>query len=172
MRKYSSIILCSLAIAIIVSGCGIDCIEKKTGLYKSSESLKDARANNLYKFEMKPSKNKFLLDSGGVFIITNAWIENEWRYECVNNQAEIFSDSSLQFVIDAKYMGKVSASKYLLIKTDNTPGALGCYLESSLVFNYLNKDTVTVLLAKEPVPLASQSDRVIIDTIRFVKKYN
>lgn len=58
------------------------------------------------------------------------------------------------------------------MKTDTTLGALGCYLGSSLVFNYSNKDIVTILLAKEWAPLTPQSDRVIIDTIRFVRKHN
>lgn len=110
MGKYSLLILCSLA--IVVSGCRLDCMQKKTGLYKSSKSLKDATANSLVKFEMEPSKNRFFLDNGIEFRIANAWVENVWRYECVNNQAEIFPDSALQLVIDGKYIGSVNGSNY------------------------------------------------------------
>src|SRR5690349_10899373 len=99
---------------LTLTSCGVDCVDKKTGLHKSSRTLKESGAKDLFRFEVDANKSTFQLDSGLVFNIKNAWIENDWRYECIDNQAIIIKDNSYQFVIDADYAGDDINSDYWL----------------------------------------------------------
>src|SRR5688572_15244072 len=102
----------SFGTILAVSSCGLDCVDKKTGMHKSSQTLKESQTNELFRFEFIADKSSFLLDTGLVFNIKNAWVENSWMYECIDNKAEVVKDSSYQFVIDAEYKGDPLNSKF------------------------------------------------------------
>lgn len=145
---------------LTLTSCGVDCVDKKTGLYKSSRTLKESRAKDLFRFEVDANKSTFQLDSGLVFNIKNAWIENDWRYECIDNQAIIIKDNSYQFVIDADYVGDAINSDYWL--GNNKLGAV-------LRFHYSGQDTFNVTLYKDTSITLAQRKQTI-DTIIFIKR--
>jgi hypothetical protein len=107
-------------------------------------------------------KQTFQLDSGLVFNIKNAWVENSWKYECIDNKAEVVKDSSYQFVIDAAYMGKTINSDYWL--GNNHLGAV-------LSFSYSGRDTINMTLYKDTSYTLTQNKQTI-ETITFVKRHD
>lgn len=160
MHKPFFIVLFFVGIIFSFTGCGLDCIEKKTGMSKSSETMKQSKKNGLFQFELLPDQSTFYLDSGIVFKINNAWVENSWRYECIDNDAEVIKDSTgYQFVIDASYTGNVIHSHYLL--HDIPLGAV-------LRYGYSAGDTVIVPLYKDKSYIHA-SGRTTIDVIKFVR---
>ena len=84
--------------------------------------------------------------------IKNAWVENNWKYECINNKAEIVKDSSYQFVVDPDYQGDAINSNYWL--GNNHLGAV-------LNYSYSGQDTLTLSVLK---------DKAVVDTIKFIKR--
>ena len=91
MIKHTFLILT----VILGASCGaIDCVDKKTGMTKASSTLAEAKNNQVFKFKMLPNKTVFVLDSGLIFTIKNAWVENRWKYECVNNEAILIKGSA------------------------------------------------------------------------------
>ena len=150
-----------LLVALTCStSCGLDCVDKKTGIHKSCQTLKEAKTKDLFKFEFVADKQTFQLDSGLVFNIKNAWVENSWKYECIDNKAEVVKDSSYQFVIDAGYRGKPIHSDYWL--GNNHLGAV-------LRFGYSGQDTVTLTLYKD-TSYTLTLNKLTIDTIIFIKR--
>ena len=127
---------------------------------KSSQTIKEAQENGLFISEFTADKTTFQLDSGLVFTIKNAWVENTWRYECINNNAELVKDSSYQFVIDAEYVGEAVHSDYWL--GNNHLGAI-------LRFGYLGQDTLLLNLHKDTSYTLTQS-KELIDAITFTKR--
>ncbi len=160
MQKSFLIVTLLCATLLILTSCGLDCIEKKTGMHKSSQTLKEAKKKELYKFELFTEKQTFQLDSGLVFTIKNAWIENNWKYECIDNQAEVVKDSSYQFVIDADYKGDAINSNYWLGNSH-----LGAVLE----FSYSGQETLIFTLYKDTT-YAFTSNRQTVAKITFVKR--
>jgi hypothetical protein len=152
MQKVFLILAVSFVTNFILTSCGLDCVDKKTGLHKSSQTLNEAQAKNLFQFELAPDKSILHLDSGLMLKIKNAWVENNWKYECINNKAEIVKDTSFQFVVDADYEGDAINSNYWL--GNNHLGAV-------LDYSYSGQDTVTLSLSK---------DKSIVDTITFVRR--
>ena len=127
---------------------------------KSSQTIKEAQENGLFISEFTADKTTFQLDSGLVFTIKNAWVENTWRYECINNNAELVKDSSYQLVIDAEYVGEAVHSDYWL--GNNHLGAI-------LRFGYLGQDTLLLNLHKDTSYTLAQS-KELIDAITFTKR--
>jgi hypothetical protein len=122
------VLLASFFFLILIStACGLDCIDKKTGMYHSSSTLAEAKDNKVFKFEYTPIRSTFKLDSALIFNIQNAWVENSWKYECIDNKVEVVKDSSYQFVIDADYADKSLYSNYWLGDNQRTIG-LGAIL--------------------------------------------
>ena len=117
---------------------------------KSSQTIIEAQENGLFISEFTADKTTFQLDSGLVFTIKNAWVENTWRYECINNNAELVKDSSYQLVIDAEYV------------ENNHLGAI-------LRFGYLGQDTLLLNLHKDTSYTLAQS-KELIDAITFTKR--
>jgi hypothetical protein len=152
MQKVLFILAVSFVTNLILTSCGLDCVDKKTGLYKSSQTLNEAQTQNLFQFEFAPNKSIIHLDSGLALKIKNAWTENNWKYECINNAAEIVKDTSLQFVVDADYDGDAINSNYWLGNN---------HLGTVLDYSYFGQDTVTLSLSK---------DKRIVDTITFVRQ--
>lgn len=143
-----------------MTACGFDCVDKKTGMSKSSQTLKEAKANNLFRFDFIGDKSSFKLDSGLVFNIKDAWVENRWRYECIDDKAQIIKDSSFQFVIDADYKGEGIYSKYWL--GNNHLGAV-------LSFDYSGQDTIFLPLYKDTSHTLTDN-RLPTNIITFVKR--
>lgn len=143
-----------------LTSCGLDCIDKKTGLHKSSQKLNESKAKKLFKFEFITEKQTFQLDSGIVFNIKNAWVENSWKYECIDNKAEVVKDSSYQFVIDEDYEGEAIYSDYWL---ENS------HLGAVLDFNYTGSDTISLNLYKDTSYTLTQNKQ-LVDKITFVKR--
>jgi hypothetical protein len=129
-------------------------------MHKSSQTLNEAKAKDLFKFEFVADKKTFKLDSGLVFNIKNAWIENSWKYECIDNKAEVVKGNSNQFVIDANYEGEALYSDYWL--ENNHLGAV-------LNFNYTGKDTFSLNLYKDTSYTLTQNKQ-LVDKITFVKR--
>jgi len=150
-------ILC-IIIAITLTSCGLECIEKKSGIHKSSLTLSDSKANHVFQFEMIGNKSLITLDNGVIFKIKNTWVERNWHYECVNNIAVLKKDSSFQFVIDAEYVGEIIHADYVLMDNDTTTGA---YLGSVLDFDYSGEDTLSLTLVKK--------DKVV-EKLKFLRK--
>ncbi len=142
------------------TSCGFDCVDKKTGMHKSCQTLKEAKAKDLFKFEFIADKQTFQLDSGLVFNIKNAWVETSWRYECIDNKAEIVKDRSYQLVIDADYKGEAIYSDYWL---ENS------HLGAVLDFNYTGRDTLILNLYKDTSYTLTQS-RQLVEKITLVKR--
>lgn len=142
-----------------LTSCGLDCIDKKTGIHKSSQTLKEAKEKDLFKFQFVADKSTFQLDSGLVFNIKNAWVENSWRYECIDNKAEVVKDSSYQFVIEADYNGEAIKSKYWL--GNNHLGAV-------LRYNYSGQDTFVLTLYNDTSYSLTQNKQTT-GTITFVR---
>jgi hypothetical protein len=135
-----------LFICVLFVGCGYDCVDKKTGMHKSSETIEESVHNKVFRFEMDCPKKTFSLDSGVVLSIKNAWVENSWAYDCVHNSPVVKKDSALQFVIDAYFNGNKSKLDYFLMLSDKSMGA---YPGGILNFNYYNQDTLSLFLMKE-----------------------
>ena len=129
-------------------------------MHKSSQSLNEYQTKDLYKTEFIANKSTFQLDSGLVFNIKNAWVENSWRYECIDNEAEVVKDSSYQFVIDADYEGDAINSNYWL--GNNHLGAI-------LSFPYSGQDTFVLTLHKDTSYTKTQNN-ISTDTIIFVRR--
>jgi hypothetical protein len=160
MRNSLFILAFFLTTLLILTSCGLDCVDKKTGMHKSSQTLKEAQTKDLYKFEFITDKSTLQLDSGLVFNIKNAWVENSWRYECIDNKAEVVKDSSYQFVIDADYKGDAINSNYWL--GNNHLGAV-------LSFGYSGQDTFILTLCKDTLNTLTQN-KLTTDTITFVRR--
>ena len=127
---------------------------------KSSQTLKDAKSKGLFKFEFVADKQTFNLDSGLVFSIKNAWVENRWKYECIDNRAEVVKDSSFQFVIDADYESEFNYADYGL---ESRP------LQSVLDFDYTEGDTFCLNLYKDTSYKLTHNKR-LVEKITFVKR--
>lgn len=147
-------------ILLTLYSCGLDCIEKKKGMHKASQTIEQSKEIGVYSFEMQTNKSTFSLDSGLTFKINSAWVENGWSYECVDNNAVVKKDSFNQLVIDAKYNIETINTDYSLMEYNLSEG---CHLGSRLDFGYSGQDTLTLLLTK---------DKTIIDTLNFIKKIN
>jgi hypothetical protein len=145
---------------IIFTSCGLDCVEKKTGMHKSSRTLKEAKEKGVFKYEFGAEKSTVQLDSGLVLIIKNVWVENSWKYECVDNKAEVVKDSLYQLAVDADYKGEAIYSNYWLGNNH-----LGAVLE----FDYSAQDTIELPLFKDTSAALSKNSQTI-DTITFVKR--
>jgi hypothetical protein len=43
-----------------MTSCGLDCVDKKTGIHKSSQTLKEAKQNDVFRFEVAVDKSAWL----------------------------------------------------------------------------------------------------------------
>ena len=129
-------------------------------MLKSSQTLQEAKEKSLFKFEFVPDKLHFQLDSRLVFNIKNVWVENNWRYECIDNRAEVVKDSTYQFVIDAEYEGNAILSEYWLGNN---------HLGSVLRFDYAGQDTLEFALCKDTSYTLTKNS-LTVDSIVFIKR--
>jgi len=160
MQKLFLILALSFATIFTLTRCGFDCVDKKTGMHKSSQTMEEAQKKELFKFEFIADKTTFQLDSGLIFNIKKAWVESSWSYECIDNRAEVVKDSSYQFVIDADYNGNIINSNYWL--ENNHLGAV-------LSFDYTGQDTIQLVLYKRSSYTLIE-DKMKINTIDFIRR--
>lgn len=149
-------------ISMTISGCRLDCTEKKTGMHKSSQSIEASREHGVFKFEMFTHKKEFKLSNKRSFKINTAWVENAWLYDCINNTAVLKKEDFDHFVIDAEYTYAADSLQYVLMESDNRYGA---FLGGQLSFHYVGQDTFLLTLQEN-------NPKVIIDTLKFVKQTN
>jgi hypothetical protein len=151
-----------LLLILIFYGCGIDCVDKKTGMSKFSQTPEESIEHNVFMFEMFSDKKQILLDSGRIFKVKDAWVESCWQYECINNKAVVVCESSFQFIVNLDNPKDLS-SKYLLMKKDESNG---CIVGSILSFNYLNEDTLVINILKAD---SSLNNAKIVGELKFYK---
>lgn len=149
-------------ICVTIFSCGIDCVEKKTGMHKSSQSIEESKKYNVFKFEMLTNKKEFKLGNKRNFKINTAWVENGWLYDCINNNAVLKKDDFDQFVIDGKCTNATDSLHYVLIESDNQRGI---FLGGQLSFKYMGQDTFVLTLQEN-------NTKAIIDTLKFLKQIN
>lgn len=142
----------------LLSGCGFNCIDAKTGIHRSSQTLKQSKENGVFQFQMQTNRKLLKIGSGRVLNIRSAWVENSWMYECINNKAVLKKDSSYQFVIDGVYKGKgVNDSLSYALWADKSN--FGIVLGGQLTFGYAGQDTFILTLVN--------NDKLVIDTLKF-----
>ncbi len=145
-----------------LAACGFDCVDKKTGLHKSSENESQAKDYGVFRYEMACNKHNFELANGREFIINKSWVEDGWLFDCIDNKAVLKKDGFLQLVIDGVNLPKVDSLDYILMENNNSYGA---YLGGVLDFKYTPQDTITLILM-------SEKSKIIIETLKFWKASN
>ena len=145
-----------------MSGCGLDCIDKKTGMHKSSLTMQQSKEDSVFLFQMSTNRQKIRIDNDGVLEIKNAWVENSWMYDCIKNRPVLKKDSLLQFVVDGKFAttSNTDTSRYVLRADKNHFGVL---LGGQLTFEYSMQDTLALTLVNDDT-------KDIIDTLKFWKR--
>jgi hypothetical protein len=151
---------------IILTSCGLDCVDNKTGIAKSSQTLEESKKNNVFCFEMTVSDSFVILDSLRSFKIVDTWVENKWHYDCLNNKAVIKKDSFYQLKFYANYRGniKVLYPEYNLMNKELT---MGSRLGGQLDFDYNGEDTISLILAEKD---STSWNFRIIKKLNFIKK--
>lgn len=149
----------------LLTSCGLECIEKKTGLHKASSTLDDAKEKGVFQFELQPNKSTFPLDSGRIFEIKNAWVEYSWTYQCIDNKAVVTKDNFKQVVIESRLRPKtINHVDYAIMEKGK-----GAFLSSSyLDFSYSGQDTIKLQLVKFKDVL--DSNRFYFDKIVLTRK--
>jgi hypothetical protein len=164
MRNLPRIAMLSFLVSTCFTRCGLDCIDKKTGMHHSSSTLQEAKENKVFQFELLPYKSTYKLDSRLSFDIKSAWVENSWKYECIDNKAEVVKDTSYQFVVDADYSDKYLYSDYWLGNNQRING-----LGATLNYRFTGQDTITLTLYKD-TSYTLTKNRQVVDSITFVKR--
>ncbi len=161
-----------ITILTTLFGCGLKCIDYNTGMPSRSQTLKEAFDNKVFQFEMDCSQKTFKLYNGKTFKIKNVWVENDWGYECIDNEPVVKKDTSFQLIIDYNYEELEGCYNYGLgLDNDGT----GCCLGGVLEFTYLNQDTLNLYLtgnhkkSNDPTFLHFKQN-TLIDTIKLYKK--
>ena len=158
--NYRYILIVSLL--IILQSCVWDCIDKKTGMSKTSSSIDESKHNEVFLYELKPDKYQ-LHDTRISFNIKNAWVEDGWSYECENNEAVIKKDSYKQVVVNVDFKKTDSINNYSFMKEDFSTGA---GLGGQLRFTY-NKEEPFILLFTW---MKDFTNYRIIDTVYYVRE--
>jgi hypothetical protein len=155
----------ALFVMCALTGCGLECVEKKTGLHRASSTIEDSKEKGVFQFEMQPEKLSFLLDSGRIFEIKKAWVEYSWTYQCIEDKAVVTKDDFMQVVIETnKRPHSITQVDYAILEKGT-----GAFLSSTnLDFSYNNQDTVILQLVKFKGVL--DSNKIYFDKIRLTKK--
>lgn len=101
--------------------------------------MQDAKDKKLFRFELVPETKDIVLDSGRVFTIQHAWVEDSWRFECIDNKAVIVKEPWLQIVIDGEFEHNTSDDDYQI---EQKGDSRGCALWGVLYFSYRPGDSV------------------------------
>ena len=152
-----------IIIGVTLSGvfwiaCSVQCADAKTGLLRSSPSMKASKEKGVFCFEMTPSQKKYNLTDSVEFKIKSVWVEYQWKTECVNNIPVLKKTNVLQMVISYDY--EKDSLRYLLME-DKVSGK---YLGDELSFYYENQDTVCLMLVDD------KHNDSVLDSLLFFKK--
>ncbi|MGZ4089082.1 MAG: hypothetical protein ACXVNO_00060 [Bacteroidia bacterium] len=123
----------------------------------------------MFAFEMQPNKSSFFLDSGKIYKICGAWIEQSCKLECIRNRPKLVKDNYYQFVISTLCNEEKPwyyYKNYYLWQSDFHSG-FGLLSENSSL--YKEQDTLTLYLTKH-LPKTADHAKTVMDTIKFVKK--
>lgn len=124
-----------------------------------------AKDNDLFRFELIPEVKNVLLDSGRVFKINNAWVENSWSFECINNKAAIVKERDWQIVIDGVFKQDAAGTEYRLEKKGDSSG---CALWAVLCFPYKQGDSVSFIISKSDA--SGYNQRKTLAELKFSKR--
>ena len=122
----------------------MECVDKKTGLPKSSSNIEESKQNNVFNFPLTSDTETLVIDHERVLYIKNAWVEYCWSYECVNNQAVLVKKKNQQFVIEYEYDAPENDSVTLCLWKLNEKN--GSCLGSTMRFSYNGEDTLKLAL--------------------------
>ena len=122
----------------------MECVDKKTGMPKSSSNIEDSKQNDVFNSPLTSDIKTLVIDTERVLNIKNAWVENCWSYECVNNKAVLVKKKTQQFVIDYEYDAPENDSiSFCLWKLKEKSGSC---LGGVMKFNYNGEDTLKLVL--------------------------
>jgi len=142
------------------------CGDKIAGIQNRSKTAQESKTMGVFQFKMVADKKTFVLDSSWTFEISDAWVENTWKYKCVNSQPVIDKESSFQLVVEPKTHQIKPRFDYILSKE----GTGGTFLSSKppIEFKYQGEDTIVLLLKKFNRPLIDTTT-ALIARITFIK---
>jgi hypothetical protein len=138
----------------------MECVDKKTGLQKSSLNIEESKQNDVFNFPLTSDTKTLVIDHERVLNIKSVWVENSWSYECVNNRAVLVKKKTQQFVIDYKYDAPENDSITLCLWKLNEKS--GSCLGSTMRFSYNGEDTLKLVLRDD--------NRRELEILKFWKK--
>jgi len=159
MKMKSIFLRLTLFLIATLTSCGFDCIDKKTGMHRSSQRIEQSKEKEVYQFNMSTNRKSLKVDNERKLVIKNAWIENTWMYECIDNHAVLKKQTQFQMVIDAEYERPESDSLWYTLWSDNSN--FGFVLGGQLTFNYFGQDTLSLTLYND--------EKKPIDKLKFWK---
>ena len=161
MRKL--LFIPAFASIVAINGCGLDCVDKKTGMHKSSQTIKESQKNGVFQFQMFTDRTKVQVDSFRVLELKNAWVENSWMYDCIDDSPVLKKEEQQQFIIEAVYKTTMTIdTTYYTLKVDRSMS--GVVLRGLLSFEYEGQDTLKLTLN------LLNGKQKPIDTLKFWKK--
>ena len=146
-----------------INGCGLDCVDKKTGMHKSSQTIEESQKNGVFQFQMSTDRMKVQVDSFRVLELKNAWVENSWMYDCIDDSPVLKKEEKQQFIIEAVYKTTLTIdTTYYSLKVDRSMS--GVVLRGLLSFEYSGQDTLRLILNQ------LNGEQKPIDTLKFWRK--
>jgi hypothetical protein len=144
---------------ITLTSCGLDCVDKKTGIQRSSQTIEQSKEKEIYQFQMSTNRQFVKVDNERKLVIKNAWIENTWLYDCIDNRAVLKKQIQFQMVIDGEYERPESDTMWYTLWADKNN--FGVVLGGQLTFDYTGQDTLKMTLCND--------QKKPIDTLKFWK---
>ena len=130
-------------------------------MYRSSHTIEESKEKEVYQFQMFTNRQFVKVDNERKLVIKNAWIENSWLYDCIDNRAVLKKQIQYQMVIDAEYEQPESDTVSYTLWADKNNFGVG--LGGKLTFNYIEHDTLKLTLYND--------EKKPIDTLIFWKTY-
>lgn len=152
---------CILVLICIVTltSCNLDCVDKKTGMHKSSQTIEQSKEIGVYQFQMTTNRQFVKIDNDRKLTIQNAWVENSYLYDCVDNRAVLKKETQFQLVLDGKYVRPENDTLWYTLWADKSN--FGVVLGGQLTFGYSGQDTLTMTIYND--------QKKPIDTLKFWK---
>ena len=125
----------------------MECVDKKTGVPKSSSNMVESKQNDVFNFPLTSDNKTLVIDHERVLNIKSAWVENCWSYECVNNRAVLVKKKTQQFVIDYEYDAPENDSITLCLWKLNEKS--GNCIGGTMRFSYNGEDKLKLALRDE-----------------------
>ena len=143
------------------------CLEKGPPVARHSINIETSKLNDVVASEYKPSKNILSLDNGVSFKIKNAWLENIWEIDCIENRSQLIKWTDYQFVVNGTLVEGSTPMHFYLGKIHLD----GRMFDSLLCYRpFLNQDTFRLPLYKDSNSSFKNIDKgKTLDTITFFK---